>query len=100
MPTKEFILSLNNAKPPKEQFVIEDLDETRLFVQAKAAEWLEQQIAAWQEHNTYQVPPAVQVVYSPTFQLHQSTCPLSACPAHSTSATHSGFSLHAAAAAS
>ena len=55
MPTKEFILSLNNAKPPKDQFIIEDLDDTRLFVQAKVAEWLQEQIAAWQEQNTYQV---------------------------------------------
>ena len=55
MPTKEFILSLNNAKPPKDQFIIEDLDDTRLFVQAKVAQWLEEQVAAWQEQNTYQV---------------------------------------------
>ena len=55
VPTKEFILSLNNAKPPKEQFIIEDLDDKRLFVQAKVAEWLEEQIAVWQEQNTYQV---------------------------------------------
>lgn len=58
MPTKEFILSLNDAKPVNERFVIEDLDDTRLFVQAKVAEWLEEQLAAWQEQNTYQVHPS------------------------------------------
>lgn len=55
VPTKEFILSLNDAKPANERFVIEDLDATRLFVQTKVTEWLEEQLAAWQEQNTYQV---------------------------------------------
>lgn len=55
VPTKEFILSLNDAKPANERFVIEDLDATRLFVQAKVTEWIDEQIAAWQERNTYQV---------------------------------------------
>ena len=56
VPTKEFILSLNEEKPTSEKFVIADLDETRLFVQPQVTEWLQQQLAKFQELNTYEPP--------------------------------------------
>lgn len=56
MPTKEFILSLNDSKPTNERFVILDLDDTRLFVQPTVVEWLEKRLKEFNEENTYQPP--------------------------------------------
>jgi hypothetical protein len=56
-PTREFIVSLNEAKPTAEKFIIYDLDDTRLFVQPTVVEWLEQRLKEFGEENTYQ-PPA------------------------------------------
>jgi hypothetical protein len=56
VPTKEFILSLNAAKQNKDKFVIEDLDETRLFVQPTVVEWLEARLKEFHDENTYQAP--------------------------------------------
>eukprot|EP00884_Botryococcus_braunii_P004250 jgi/Botrbrau1/13826/Bobra.0056s0068.1 len=56
VPTKVFILSLNEARQNKDRFVIEDLDETRLFVQPTVIEWLESRLKEFHEENTYQPP--------------------------------------------
>ena len=55
VPLKEFILSLDAAKPRTEKFVIQDLSATRLFIEAKATEWLTQKVQEFQDQNTYQV---------------------------------------------
>ena len=55
MPIKEFILSLDAAKPRTEKFVIQDLSATRLFIEAKATQWLTQKVQEFQDQNTYQV---------------------------------------------
>ena len=55
MPIKEFILNLDAAKPRAEKFVIQDLSATRLFIEAKATEWLTQKVQEFQDQNTYQV---------------------------------------------
>lgn len=56
VPTKEFILSLNDSKPTNERFVIHDLDDTHLFVQPTVVEWLEKRLKEFHEENTYQPP--------------------------------------------
>jgi TFIIH basal transcription factor complex TTD-A subunit len=56
VPTKEYILSLNDARPTSERFIIQDLDDTRLFVQPTVVEWLEKRLKEFHEENTYQPP--------------------------------------------
>ncbi|CAL5219450.1 g1285 [Coccomyxa viridis] len=56
VPTKEFIISLNESKPTNERFIIHDLDDIRLFVQPSVVEWLEERLKQFNEENTYQPP--------------------------------------------
>ena len=56
VPSKEYILSLDNAKPTSEKFVIADLDPTTLFVQPQVTEWLKEQLAKFHDSNTYEPP--------------------------------------------
>jgi len=56
VPSKEYILSLDNAKPTSEKFVIADLDPTTLFVQPQVTEWLREQLAKFHDSNTYEPP--------------------------------------------
>ena len=57
VPTKEFIISLNEGKPTNERFIIHDLDDTRLFVQPSVVNWLEAAPEAVQRGEyTYQPP--------------------------------------------
>ena len=56
MPTKVYILSLNEQKARSEKFVIEDLDDRHLFVQPTVIEWLETRLKEFQDENTYQAP--------------------------------------------
>ena len=56
IPTKEYILSLNNQKEPSERFVLEDLDDKHLFVQPTVTSWLETQLKEFQDSITYQPP--------------------------------------------
>ena len=56
VPTKEFILSLNSSKATNERFIIQDLDDTRLFVQPTVVDWLEKRLKEFHEENTYQPP--------------------------------------------
>ena len=56
VPTKVFILSLNEEKAGPEKFVLEDLDDKTLFVQPTVVEWLEGKLKEFQDENTYQVP--------------------------------------------
>ena len=56
VPTKEFILSLNDAKATNQKFVIAELGDTRLFVQPRITEWLQQKCQEMLEKNSYQPP--------------------------------------------
>lgn len=56
MPTKEFIISLNEGKPTNEKFIIHDLDDIRLFVQPSVVTWLEERLKQFNEENIYQAP--------------------------------------------
>lgn len=56
IPTKVFILNLNEQKDRSERFVIEDLDDRHLFVQPTVVEWLLTKLKEFQDENTYQPP--------------------------------------------
>jgi len=56
VPTKEFIISLNEGKPTNEKFIIHDLDDIRLFVQPSVVTWLEDRLKQFNEENIYQAP--------------------------------------------
>jgi hypothetical protein len=55
VPIKEVILSLNNSRPEADKFILEDLDETRLLVKANCLDWLREELAKFQNKNTYEV---------------------------------------------
>ncbi len=54
IPTKQFVLSLNDEKPPAEKFVIVDLDDTHLLVQEAAVDMIKKRIADFMDENTFQ----------------------------------------------
>lgn len=56
VPIKEVILSLNNSRPEADKFILEDLDETRLLVKANCLDWLREELAKFQNKNTYEPP--------------------------------------------
>ena len=56
IPSKEYILRLNEEKGKNEKFLLEELDDTHLFVKPVAVEELRQKLKEFQEQNTYEVP--------------------------------------------
>jgi len=56
VPLKQFVLSLNEARAPSERFVIADLDDTTLFIQPQAMEFLKEKLEVFTEQNQYQPP--------------------------------------------
>ena len=56
IPTKEFILSLNAARPADAKFVVADLDDTRLFVDPAAVPELQAAVRARGDELTYTAP--------------------------------------------
>jgi TFIIH basal transcription factor complex TTD-A subunit len=53
IPTKVFILHLNDEQLPSERFVIQDLDETHLLVQPHKMEMLRREVKTFQERSQY-----------------------------------------------
>ena len=53
VPTKVFILHLNDEQPPSERFVIQDLDETQLLVQPHRVELVRAEVKKFQERSQY-----------------------------------------------
>ncbi|KAG5189764.1 TFIIH subunit TTDA/Tfb5 [Tribonema minus] len=51
VPTKQFILHLNSKQA--QGFIINDLDETHLFVEASAVHEIREQLERLQEMNVY-----------------------------------------------
>jgi len=47
---------LNEEKSQNEKFLLEELDDTRLFVKAVAVEHLQKKLKEFQERNTYEIP--------------------------------------------
>ena len=56
IPSKVYIVNLNQQKESSEKFILEDLDDTHLFVQPTIVEWLKVQLKEFQDQNTYQPP--------------------------------------------
>ena len=53
VPTKVFILHLNDEQLPSERFVIQDLDETHLLVQPHRVELVRAEVKKFQERSQY-----------------------------------------------
>ena len=53
IPTKVFILHLNDEQLPSERFVIQDLDETHLLVQPHKIEMVRGEVKKFQEKSQY-----------------------------------------------
>jgi hypothetical protein len=56
VPTKVLILFFNEQCTPDKKFVIQDLDETRLFVQTSAIQTIQQQLREYHNRNTFTAP--------------------------------------------
>lgn len=56
IPTKQFLVSLNDSLPPKEQFICLDLDDTRVFIRSKRADFVKAELKQWGDKHTYQAP--------------------------------------------
>jgi TFIIH basal transcription factor complex TTD-A subunit len=53
VPTKQYILYLNELKPVDKKFVLEDLDATHLLVRKKARDEIERKVEAWMDENVF-----------------------------------------------
>ena len=53
IPTRVFILHLNDEQIPSERFVIQDLDETHLLVQPHRIEMVRGEVKKFQEKSQY-----------------------------------------------
>jgi len=53
IPTKQFILYLNELKSADKKFLVEELDATHLLVKQKAKKEIESKIEAWQRENVF-----------------------------------------------
>lgn len=58
VPTKEFLINLNDSLPPSDNFIFCELDDTRLFIKPKRVEFVRQRLKAFYEQHTYQAPQA------------------------------------------
>ena len=59
IPTKQFILHLNDVKPVDKRFILEDLDATHLLVKHKARAEILQEVEKWQNSNVFSAVEAV-----------------------------------------
>ena len=53
VPTKQFILYLNELKPVDKKFVLQDLDATHLMVKRKAKEEITRRVEEWLDENVF-----------------------------------------------
>lgn len=53
IPTKQYILYLNELKPTDKRFVMADLDSTHLLVKVKARKEIETKVETWQRENVF-----------------------------------------------
>ncbi len=52
-PTRQYILHLNNEKAEEDRFVVNELDDTHLFVRSNAVAWIEQRVKEHLERQVY-----------------------------------------------
>lgn len=55
-PIRQYILHLNSQKPGEERFVIDELDDTHVFVQASAVPFVQEAVKEWHEKHAYRDP--------------------------------------------
>lgn len=53
VPTKQFILYLNDLESIDKKFLVADLDPTHLLVKEKSRKLIESKIETWQRENVY-----------------------------------------------
>lgn len=53
VPTKQYILFLNELRPIEKRFVLDDLDATHLLVKAKSRAEIERKVEAWMDENVF-----------------------------------------------
>jgi len=53
IPTKQYILYLNELKPVDKKFVLEDLDATHVLVKKRAKDEIERKVEAWMDENVF-----------------------------------------------
>ena len=53
-------MHLNESAVAKDKFVIDELDDTHLFVQPRIVEWLENELKKFFDSNVYAPPPKAQ----------------------------------------
>jgi TFIIH basal transcription factor complex TTD-A subunit len=53
VPTKQFILYLNELKPVDKKFVLQDLDATHLLVKRKSKEETTRRVEEWLDENVF-----------------------------------------------
>ncbi|KAK9791174.1 hypothetical protein WJX73_007099 [Symbiochloris irregularis] len=56
VPTREFIISLNASRSQDSKFLLEDLDDTHLFVKKEKVPWLREQMQDFQSQITFEAP--------------------------------------------
>ena len=53
IPTKQFIVVMNNKKAIDKKFIIEDLDATHLLVKSNARNEIEEAVEKWMDDNVF-----------------------------------------------
>ena len=53
IPTKQFIVVMNNKKAIDKKFIIEDLDATHLLVKLKSRDEILRRVEEWQDSNVF-----------------------------------------------
>jgi TFIIH basal transcription factor complex TTD-A subunit len=53
VPTKQFIMYLNELKPGDKKFVLQDLDATHLLVKRKSKEEITRRVEEWLDENVF-----------------------------------------------
>jgi TFIIH basal transcription factor complex TTD-A subunit len=53
VPTKQYILYLNDQEPPDKKFILQDLDTTHLLVELKARDKIERKVEEWLDENIF-----------------------------------------------
>lgn len=49
VPLKEYIHALNEAQPPAERFVVEEVDDTHVVITLQSVELVRQKVKEWQD---------------------------------------------------
>ena len=53
IPTKQFIMNMNELKPSDKRFILQDLDATHLLVKHKAKNEIVRKVEEWEDSNVF-----------------------------------------------